>query len=434
MPANSEKAFMGLYDLAWKAASPLLSRNKRLAEGIEQRKLKERLPKADVWIQAASAGESYLARSIIKGMNPSSPLRVLATSNTSQGMGILNEAFARNGNDNGNIGVSTAYFPFDAPSVMKRAVHDVTPSVMVLLESEIWPGLLASLKKTDCKILLINGRMTQKSLERYLIWPSFWKRLAPDLALAVSREDARRFSVLFGKDNVSGMSNVKFDQIGPAVVRKETAEAVERLVGGTSFLALASVRKEEEPLIDRMIERILQKAPNTVIGLFPRHMHRLPRWREALAGTGRKWRNRSEAEKPAVGGEIVLWDAFGELIAAYRFAKAVFVGGSLAPLGGQNFLEPLACGVIPVSGPSWFNFHWVGREIMDSGLVRVASGWKESADALIGILQESRPREEIRRAAMAYIDKRRGGTRTAVRAIEDCLRKTKRNFTCQEFG
>jgi 3-deoxy-D-manno-octulosonic-acid transferase len=301
---------------------------------------------------------------------------------------------------------------------MRQAVRDVSPDVMVLLESELWPGLLFALKSAGSKVLVINGRMVEKSLRHYQVWPSFWKNLAPDRILAVSQEDALRFAALFGKDRVSVMSNIKFDRITTTDIRQEIFESIKRILpSNIPFLVLASVREEEEPLILEMIQRILVHQPKTVIGLFPRHMHRLSHWENTLSGIPIPWRYRSETNTPVEAGTVIVWDTFGELASSYQLAWAAFVGGSLAPLGGQNFLEPLMCGVIPVTGPSWYNFYWVGRQIIDMGLVCMAEDWEKAAEILIKMLHAPIPRENVRNKAFDFVRKRRGGTCKACEVI-----------------
>jgi 3-deoxy-D-manno-octulosonic-acid transferase len=118
-----------------------------------------------------------------------------------------------------------------------------------------------------------------------------------------------------------------------------------------------------------------------------------------------------------------LWDTFGELSQAYRLATAAFVGGSLAPLGGQNFLEPLISGIRPVIGPYWETFQWVGQDIMDLGLVRVVADWKEAADTLARDVAQPAAAEDVRREARRYIAARQGGTAAAWALIREYLQK-----------
>jgi 3-deoxy-D-manno-octulosonic-acid transferase len=136
---------------------------------------------------------------------------------------------------------------------------------------------------------------------------------------------------------------------------------------------------------------------------------------------GLAWVYRSRLIDPPGAGTVILWDTFGELSALYERAQAVFVGGSLEPLGGQNFLEPLTCGVIPVIGPHWDNFKWVGRELFGLGLVRQVENGAAVAEQLVHDLQRPDDRHAVTTAAMGYIQRNQGGTRRGCRLIEEYL-------------
>jgi 3-deoxy-D-manno-octulosonic-acid transferase len=187
---------------------------------------------------------------------------------------------------------------------------------------------------------------------------------------------------------------------------------------------LGSVRREEEPVVKRIIVDIHRRRPKTIIGLFPRHMHRIKYWKKALERLTIPWTLRSKTEEHVPYGTVILWDTFGELALAYQLSNAAFVGGSLAPLGGQNFLEALTCGVVPVIGPSWENFAWVGQEIVEQGLVRSVADWKEVADALVHGMKRSLPHEKVRQAALRYVKDRQGGTIRACRLVAEFLNNT----------
>jgi len=423
------KFVIWLYNLVWGIAIPLLRINKRLAEGFEQRTLQHQMTtKADLWIQAASAGESYLAWSLLKNLSPELPIRVLVTSNTSQGMEILKRAIDDTTPNNRGIKVNLAYFPFDKPGIMKKAVKIICPKVMVLLESEIWPGLFIALKNYGCKILIINGRLTSKSLKKYLIWPSFWNTLKPDKILAISENDAKRFGKLFCIDHVEVMQNIKFDRINQTEPETSSINPLKQIFQpDTPFLVLGSIRREEESFVKRIIVDIYQKQPETVIGLFPRHMHRIKYWERTLERLAIPWELRSKIKRHVHSGTIILWDTFGELTFAYELAKAAFIGGSLAPLGGQNFLEALTTGVIPVIGPYWENFAWVGREILDQKLVREAADWKEVSLILMENMKIQKSRKKVCKIAFKYIKNRQGGKNRACHIINHFLPTAEQN-------
>ena len=420
MPINFfHKTAFRFYDLSWRIILPWLKFNHRLAEGFHQRKLKDDLPDAaDLWIQAASVGESFLALEILKTLRVDQPTRVLITSNTSQGVAILNQSLPDRIGDRNQIQAVVRYFPFDKPTLMRKAVAAIRPAAMVLLETEIWPGLLGALKQHNCKTIIINGRITDRSLKRYLLWPSIWRQFKPARILAISSADADRFKQLFGPDGIETMPNIKFDRVASAATSVDNHDRMKDLIsGGSAFAVLASVRRQEEPPVKQIIIEILRNRPHTVIGLFPRHLHRIRSWQEALNQAGVRWSLRSEARGPAAAGTVIIWDTFGELMQAYRFCNSAFVGGSLAPLGGQNFLEALISGTRPVIGPSWENFAWVGTEIIDTGLLQVAGNWQEAATLVLEDMADPPPRDEIINRSLAYLKERQGGTAKACRAI-----------------
>ena len=413
------KSAFTVYDIGWWFALPFLRHNKRLVEGFRQRTMQELPPAADIWIQAASVGESFLARELLTQLRPQEPTGILLTTNTAQGMDILDKASADIGRHTAIRSMDTAYFPFDRPRLMKRAVAKIRPCIMVLLESEIWPAHLSALKDAGVPVLLVNARITERSLRRYRLWPSLWRRLRPDWILAVSEVDARRFSELFGPEQITVMPNIKFDRLQAHSPESEQGARRLRtfLPAEKPLLVLGSVRQQEEGAVQQILLSIRHRHPQAVIGLFPRHQHRLTAWRSFLEKQRLPYHLRSQITKQIEGGAVVLWDTFGELTPAYSLAAAAFVGGSLAPLGGQNFLEPLICGVRPVIGPYWETFQWVGHEIIASSLVRQVSDWRAAAETLSVDLAEPAPKDHVRRDALRYIESRRGGTAIACELI-----------------
>jgi 3-deoxy-D-manno-octulosonic-acid transferase len=423
---SPEKLAFLFYDRLWGLAMPLINRSRRLAEGIDQRRFQSGLPgTSDIWIQAASVGESFLALEILKRLRTGTPVSILLTTNTTQGLEILGRARSEHLLRNRGIRVETAYFPFDRPRIMQRAVRHIRPALMVLLEAELWPAHLAALKNAGARILVVNGRMSAKSLKRYLWWPAFWRRLSPDGILAVSAADARRFAALFGPHRVDVIPNLKFDRLDLNPAGSNGVNPLASLfLQDVELLVMGSIREAEEEAIQNIITAIRRLRPNTVIGLFPRHVQRLAAWTSWLDRHRMSWRLRSRVAAPVSPGTIILGDTFGELVSAYRLCRAAFVGGSLAPLGGQNFLEAVTSGVVPVIGPHWDNFAWVGETFFKLGLIQIAADWRQAADLLASNLSQTPQREKVRRRVLQYIEERQGGTDRACRLIESTLAKS----------
>ncbi|MGE4299849.1 MAG: 3-deoxy-D-manno-octulosonic acid transferase [Desulfovibrionaceae bacterium] len=414
------KAFATAYNLLWTAALPLLyAGSKRLRPGFGDRLVPADWASGptDLWIQAASVGEAYLAWDLLKALPEGRACNVLVTSCTSQGIGVIDRAVAWCRVHKPSVLVRRAYLPFDMPCRMRKALRLARPRLLVLLETELWPGMLLEAHKARVPVVVVNGRMNSRSLAGYLAAGDFFKAVSPTAVCAISEKDAQRFATLFPDATVSAMPNMKFGRIldtGPMAFDANPLSGC--IAPGAPFLVLGSVRAEEEPQVRDLIFRILHERPTTIIGVFPRHMHRVEAWAGWLNASAYPWTRRSDMRlrgDVAAPGTVVLWDTIGELQAAYALARAAFVGGSLRPLGGQNFLEPLTQGLVPCIGPHWSNFSWVGREIIDAGLVKEAQNVEELADLLIKGMKRPLPPAKVIARMEKYLAPHQGGAQTA---------------------
>ncbi len=413
------------YDQFWKPALPALHRHVKLRDGFAQRQLTAPIGRpADIWIQAASAGESHLAAMLMERLSAQADLRILTTTNTRQGMDILTAATARLTPHLPRGSLRTHYFPFDRPAVMQRAVASLQPRLMVLLETELWPGLLYTLRHAGIPVLMVNARLQARSLRGYRLWPALWRHLAPNRILAVSRADADRLVHLFGPGSVERMPNMKFDRITLPAVPPTAARPrfwKRHLPPDAPFVVLGSIHRAEEKGVIRIIDHLRRRQPDVIVGLFPRHMHRIEALGQRLQAAGLPWCRRSLIGGPIANGSVIIADVFGELAASYEAATTAFVGGSLKPLGGHNFLEPLLSGITPVIGPHWRAFEWVGTELFRKQMVHVAADWRQAARQLLEALKPPLSKIAIQRRAVRFCERHRGGTEQACRAIHDFL-------------
>lgn len=406
--------FFRFYNLIWKLALPFLKRNRRLRQGFEKRISSSHLSLADLWIQAASAGEAYLAVAVLLKLKPKVPLHVLITTTTAQGMDILKSGLTP-GKVSKAIDLKIDWFPFDMPDIAEAAVQAVSPKIMVLLETELWPGLLFSLKKKNAKILMVNARMSQKSFGRYLKTKRLWKHLAPDLIMAVSDQDRNRFQMVFETSKIKTMSNIKFDSIdadfsfsppGPNKIH-------DILPSPLVLSILASVRRQEEKQAFLMLKKMLGLFPNQVAAVFPRHMNRLKAWKKMLSSLDLKFYLRSELSSPLTKPAVILWDVFGELKTACGFASVVFVGGSLKPLGGQNVIEPAGQGAATITGPYCEDFAWAAEEMIKKGVLIQKKTWEAIAETMAEILEHPVNREDQKALVQSCLQSKKGSARHA---------------------
>lgn len=418
---------LGLYNLAWKVVLPGLKVSPRLREGWDERLFRnptEGEEPIDVWFQAASVGEAYLAVEIVKNLSSISDGNVLITSGTKQGLDITKEEIGKFKKSIKSFNIKTSYFPFDKPSLMIKALNHWQPKLLILLETEIWPGLLAACRSKKIPVLILNGRLSERSLKGYLKFKSFLNQIKPEKIYAVSSIYADRYREIFGEERVDIMNNIKFDRIRLQRSDSINVNPLEKMIPpDIPFLVLGSIRKEEEADIQKVISKASLAFPEVVIGLFPRHHHRVKSWGRALDKSGMKWVLRSRIKGSVPPGTTILWDLFGELLFAYDLAQAVFVGGSLKPCGGQNFLEPLGKGLVPCIGPYWDNFSWVGQEIISLGLVKKVADWKELRDVLGKDLKSGESKTSVLKRMEDYVRERMGGTTQACEIIERNLRK-----------
>ncbi len=405
------RIFTLLYTLLWTLALPFVFLNKRLQDHLNQRLGREKIRTTyDVWIQAASVGESMLAIALARHLlGKREGLDILISTNTAQGYDILTRHFQEQAEKRAGKAPHIRICPLDHPSIMHRFVQQIAPKVVVLLETELWPGLLGACKKHHCPVLVANARMSQKSFAGYTCLGSAFGSLAPQEIMAISPSDAARFSMLFDRAKVTTMPNIKFDRMDTEPAIPYVANPLSHMFRPSAKLVtLASIREEEEPIIQDVLTRFVKNHPATIVALVPRHEHRTTAWKQFLTSSNMPWVLRSELDSHVRPGTVILWDRFGELAAVYALSKAAFVGGSLAPLGGQNFLEPLIQGVRPIIGPSWENFYWVGQELIEQNMVTFVNNAEELAQKL-GI-PPSMSREKICAHAKNYLSRHQGGT------------------------
>jgi 3-deoxy-D-manno-octulosonic-acid transferase len=418
--------FFKLYNMLWGVCLPLLKRNKRLKQGFDRRIHTSHLNRADIWIQAASAGEAYLAVRLVQQLVVSKPTLVLVTSITAQGMDILKKNLVNHTYDP-NIKLTIEWFIFDRPAIVKKAVSAVSPKIMVLLETELWPALLFYLKNKSARIFIVNARLSQKSFHVYMKTRFIWKYLAPDYILATSDTDKKRYIKMFANARVDTMPNIKFETLAP----DETAPRVSSGAKGRKHLkdilpdqlpltVMASIRKKEERLVAGMIKNLMISYPDQVVAVFPRHMDRLKAWQTHFKRLSLGFLLRSELKQPVNQPGIILWDAFGELKTVYGSARIVFVGGSLKPYGGQNFIEPVLEGAATVIGPYYDDFIWA-QQLINARLVATHDGSEDVCQAILSELNQPGSRHARIDSVRKLIKNHLGGARLVCHKITENL-------------
>ena len=303
-------------------------------------------PEKLIWVHAVSVGETRAAQPLIEGLLTRWPEhRILLTGMTPTGRAAGREVYGDR--------VMQVYLPYDYPGAVDRFMRHFSPAFGVLMETEIWPNLLAGAQKHRIPVFLANARLSARSARGYgrfsaLVGPAF-SSLAG--VAAQTAEDAQRIAAL-GAAGVEVCGNLKFD-VTPAPDKLQLGSDWRAAIGQRPVWLAASTREGEEPMILAAWCRL--GIADGLLVLVPRHPQRFDEVAGMVAQVGLSCVRRSQG-LPQADTAVWLGDSMGEMAAYYALADLAFIGGSLLPLGGQNLIEAAACGCPVLVGPHTFNF------------------------------------------------------------------------------
>jgi 3-deoxy-D-manno-octulosonic-acid transferase len=405
--------------------------------------LLDRLP-ADrpgaIWIHAVSVGELLSSMALAKRLKetyPGHPLVVSTTTITGQSLARERMPFAD----------AIFYFPLDWTFCVRRVLLAVRPSIVVVLETEIWPNFLREARRESIPVLFVGGRISERSFGRYQRYLSrFGFFLRPFLRTALgnasaflmqSEKDAERIRALGAPaERVSVSGNLKYDMELPAATPLSSwLEAEARRQGRSPIVVAGSVVATEEPLALIAFGVLQGEHPNALLVLAPRKPERFEAAAEFIHESRRKFIRRSQlalsghAQEATVGNNgsipgdvtVILLDTIGELASLYRLADGAFVGGSLVPSGGHNILEPAAFGKIPVFGPSMENFAEIAARFVTADAAIQVESPEDAGVAWIELLRDPDRRHKMGENARRLVDSSRGATDRALAEISKFL-------------
>ncbi|WP_308389383.1 3-deoxy-D-manno-octulosonic acid transferase [Acidithiobacillus sp. AMEEHan] len=320
-----------------------------------------------LWIHAVSVGEGMAALPLIRQLRERHPdLPILVTSTTPTGRTLLARELSGM--------VAQAYLPYDLPGAVQRFLERSQPRLGVLMETELWPGLLGAARQRGIPMMLLNGRLSARSLAGYRRFASLF---APALAGldwvgAQSSEDAQRFAEL-GATDVRIQGQMKLDlQIGSG--SRERAALWRERFAGRRVWVFASTHPGEEELAWNSLPTLRKIEPQLLLVLIPRHPERGDALAEQLRSIGLSASRRSQRQFPGPDDPVYLVDTLGELIDLYGAADLVWIGGSFVARGGHNPIEAAAWGKPIIVGPHMENFFDTLRSLQAAdGICQVAS-------------------------------------------------------------
>ena len=298
--------------------------------------------RATVWVHAVSVGEARASAPLVRALQQELPGHdILLTCSTATGRDTLKQMYGES--------VSIAWLPYDYPGSVRRFVEHFRPRLGLLMETEVWPNLLAACKAVEVPVVLANARMSEHSAAGYEKWSALARPAFASFAAvcAQSEADAARLAAL-GAKSVSVCGNLKFD-LSPDTEQAEEGRSWKAALGRPVLLA-ASTREGEERLL---VDALGSSRGNALSVFVPRHPQRFDAVATLLGATvGR----RSRGEVPRHQDPCFLGDTMGEMAFYYSAADVAIIGGSFLPLGGQNLIEACAVGTPVIFGPSMHNF------------------------------------------------------------------------------
>jgi 3-deoxy-D-manno-octulosonic-acid transferase len=364
---------------------PFLLLHPRVRQGIKRRfgfYDGDPLPGAGprVWFHGASAGDVLSLVPVIRELKALRPdARVVLTAITDSGASMARQKLVAQG-----LVDLVTYLPYDLPGACRRTIEALRPDVLVVEYTELWPQLIHAASRANVKLALTNGRLRPRNLRRYrLLFKAVGNLLSRfDVLMMRADEEAER-ALLLGApaDRVQVTGNTKFDALAVSVPAEPDAslKAALKLDHERLWVCGSTHEGEELPLL-RVFSALRREHPDLRLLIAPRYIERAARVVAAARSVGLQVRLRSQ---PGGAEPVIVLDTIGELVRAYQLATVVFVGGSFNRRGGQNILEPAACGKPVLFGPRMENF-------ADSVQVLVGRGGLQVKDplALLSLLRD----------------------------------------------
>jgi 3-deoxy-D-manno-octulosonic-acid transferase len=391
-----------------------------------------------IWIHAVSVGEALsgitLARRL-KEAYPDRPLIISTTTQTGQALARERIPFAD----------AIIYFPLDWAFCVRRALEAVRPSIVLVLETEIWPNFLREASRRDVPVVFVSGRISDRSFTRYqsylVVFGFFLRPFLRDALsnasafLMQSEKDADRVRALGAPaDRVQVSGNLKYDLELPAPTPLSNWLATEiRRSGRSPIIVAGSVVATEEPHALIAFGTLQGEYPKALLVLAPRKPESFDDAAEFIDESHRKFIRRSQMPIPGPAAEqsdgnpniitipddvtVLLLDSIGELASLYGLADGAFVGGSLVSSGGHNILEPAAFGKVPVFGPSMENFAEIASRFISAGAAIQVESPEDVGVAWIELFRDPERMKKMSETARHLVAASRGATDRAAAEI-----------------
>ena len=372
-----------------------------------------------LWVHAVSVGEVNAAEPLIKALRrdyPNAPLVV--TTVTPTGSARVQQLFGDE--------VFHVYLPYDLPFAVSRFLRRLRPRLALIVETEIWPNLYFACRKRGIPLMIVNARLSERSLRGYLPMRPLVRsalRCVRKIA-AQSDTDAARYRLLGAdEEQLTVSGNLKFDMPAPLDAMRQGGALRQQWGRLRPVWIAASTHEGEELAALEAHLLVLKRLPDALLLIAARHPERFRVVEHAVRSLGFTMATRSADGVPGTSHQVFVIDSMGELMPFYAASDVAFVGGSLASIGGHNVLEPAALSRPVLVGPHTFNF-----EEITLTLIREGGGERLAGDAQLGpqvldLLCDRQRRERMGRQARRVFDSERGAVGRVMRLVDELLQE-----------
>jgi len=378
---------------------------------------------SSIWIHAVSVGEVQAAATLIRALLKRYPDRqLIVTTMTPTGAERVRDLF-------GNA-VIHSYVPYDLARAVRRFFDWAKPELVIIIEKEIWPNLFRECGLRKVPLVLASARISTRSARRYRhLVGLFRETLSHGIVIAAQSDvDASRFQSLgVSPQRIHVTGNIKFDfDLNPLVPGRGTAFRAEHAPGRPIWVA-ASTHGDEEQVVLAAHQNVLERFPDALLLLVPRHPERFATVASLIDKTGLAYVTRSSGHQCTATDSVYLGDSMGELMTFYAATDVAFVGGSLAPrIGGHNLLEPAALGLPVLTGPHFFNTPEIANLMIEDSAAQVVHDANEIAERVVALFGEPVERQWRGGAGQKVVDNNRGTLTRVLDLIEPLMVRASR--------
>mgnify|MGYP003109043002 CR=1 FL=1 len=372
-----------------------------------------------IWVHAVSVGETIAAAPLVDALLRRHPgCRILMTAMTATGSARARALFGDR--------IQYAFSPYDTPGAVSRFLDRARPAALIIMETELWPNMVALTEERGIPVALVNARLSERSARGYRRIAGLVHPMVAQLAwiAAQGADDARRFREIGASgERVSVTGSIKFDVVVDTVLRASALSLRRQLGESRPVWIAASTHDGEDEQILAAHRRVLERWPEALLMLVPRHPERFEAVAQRVQADGFPLVRRSAGGDNALapGTQVYLGDTMGELLLLYGAADIAFVAGSLIQRGGHNPLEPAAWGMPVLAGPHVFNFEAIYAALDEAGGLVPVTGADSLASAVQALFADSDLRRRTGACALALIEANRGPLEAVLQGLAQRL-------------